>query len=59
MKNRSGKINEAASLLGKASAAARREKWGEKEFIRKMRKWGKLGGRPKGSRKKKSKRGEE
>lgn len=38
---------KAASLLGKASAAARREKWGEEEFKRKMQQWGKLGGRPK------------
>ena len=39
-------INRAASLMGKRSAAVRRQKWGEKEFIRKMQEWGKLGGRP-------------
>jgi len=33
------------------------EKWGKKEFERRMREWGKLGGRPKGSGKKKGKRG--
>jgi hypothetical protein len=53
MKKRSGaKINEAASLLGKRSAYARRKKWGKAEFERRMREWGKLGGRPKGSSKK-------
>jgi len=55
MKKRKGKINEAASLLGKRSANARRKKWGEKEFARKMRVWGKLGGRPKGTGKTKRK----
>jgi hypothetical protein len=40
------KKNEAARSLAKKSVQARREKWGEKEFVRKMRKWGKLGGRP-------------
>ena len=39
-------VNEAASLLGKRSAAVRKRKWGKKEFERKMREWGKLGGRP-------------
>jgi len=58
MKRPSRKINEAASLLGKKSAQARKAKWGEKEFVRKMREWGKKGGRPKGSGKKKRKRGQ-
>jgi hypothetical protein len=40
------KKNEAAQMLAKRSVRARREKWGEKEFLRRMRKWGKLGGRP-------------
>jgi hypothetical protein len=40
------KKNEAALLLAKKSVQARREKWGEKAFVQKMRKWGKLGGRP-------------
>lgn len=53
MKKQIGKkVNQAASLLGKRSANARREKWGKAEFERRMRAWGKLGGRPKGSRKK-------
>ena len=30
---------------------------GQKEFVRRLRKWGKLGGRPKGSGKKKQKPG--
>jgi hypothetical protein len=50
-----GKVNEAASLLGKRSAKARRKKWGTAEFKRRMQKWGKLGGRPKESGKKKKK----
>jgi hypothetical protein len=58
MKKRADAVNQAASLLGNRSAAARRKKWGEKAFLRKMRTWGKLGGRPKGSGKKNSKRGE-
>lgn len=40
-------------MLGKRSASARRKKWGEKEFERRMKAWGKLGGRPKGAKKKK------
>jgi hypothetical protein len=48
-------LNKAASLLGCKSALARRKKWGKKEFVRKMREWGKLGGRPKGSGKAKQK----
>lgn len=41
-------VNEAASLMGQRSAEARRKKWGKREFTKKMREWGKLGGRPKG-----------
>ena len=44
--------------MGKKSAKARAAKWGKKEFTRRMREWGKLGGRPKGGGKKKQKRGE-
>jgi hypothetical protein len=47
------KINKAASLLGKRSAEARKKKWGKAEFEHRMQEWGKLGGRPKGSGKKK------
>jgi hypothetical protein len=43
----------AASLMGRLSAEARKKKWGKREFVAKMREWGKLGGRPKGSGKKK------
>lgn len=50
-------VNKAASLMGRKSVEARKKKWGAKEFVRKMRKWGKLGGRPKRSDKEKSKRG--
>ena len=53
MKKQSGtKVNEAASLLGKRSARVRRKNWGKAEFERRLREWGKLGGRPKGSGKK-------
>ena len=51
MKNSKSKAIEAASLLGRRSAKARREQWGEAEFERRMQEWGKLGGRPKGSSK--------
>ncbi len=42
-------VRNAASALGKRSAGVRRKKWGEREFVRRMREWGKLGGRPKKS----------
>ena len=51
-------ISNAASLMGRKSAEARKRKWGKREFVRKMQEWGKLGGRPKGSGKKNQKRGE-
>jgi hypothetical protein len=51
-KNTGERVNKAASLLGKRSAKARRKKWGKTEFERRMREWGKLGGRPKGGGKK-------
>jgi len=41
-------LTSAASLMGRRSAEARRKKWGAAEFKRRMREWGKLGGRPKG-----------
>ncbi len=47
-------VSHAASLLGRKSVEARKKKWGKKEFVRRLRAWGKLGGRPKGSGKKKS-----
>ena len=50
-------ISKAASLMGRKSAKARTAKWGRKEFVRRMREWGKLGGRPKGSGKKAKKGG--
>jgi hypothetical protein len=48
-------LNKAASLMGRRSAEARKKKWGKKEFLRRMQEWGKLGGRPKGTSKKKTK----
>jgi hypothetical protein len=51
-------ISNAASLMGRRSAEARIQRWGKREFVAKMREWGRLGGRPKGSSKKQqSKRG--
>jgi hypothetical protein len=52
-------IKKAASLMGRKSVEARKKKWGKKEFVRRMRELGKLGGRPKGSVKEKSRRGDE
>lgn len=40
------KTSDAAKELAKRSVEARKKKWGKKEFARKMREWGKLGGRP-------------
>jgi hypothetical protein len=40
------KTSKAGQVLGRKSVRVRREKWGEKEFARRMREWGKLGGRP-------------
>ncbi len=42
-------VSKAASVMGRKSAKVRQEKWGKKEFVRRMQEWGKLGGRPKGS----------
>ena len=52
MKKRSDKdveaqIREVMGLLGKRSAEARQKKWGKREFTKRMREYGKLGGRPK------------
>ena len=44
------KISEVMSLIGKRSAEVRRQKWGKKEFLERMREYGKLGGRPKKSK---------
>ena len=53
MKRKPTDASAAASLMGRRSAEARKQKWGKAEFERRMRAWGKLGGRPKGSSKKK------
>jgi hypothetical protein len=45
-------VSKAANLMGRRSAQARIKMWGRAEFERRMREWGKLGGRPKGSGKK-------
>jgi len=46
--------SQAARALARRSVEVRREKWGEKEFKRRLREWGKLGGRPKGSGRKRA-----
>jgi hypothetical protein len=43
-------IRKAAEALARRSIEARKRAWGEDEFRNRMREWGKLGGRPKGSR---------
>jgi hypothetical protein len=50
--DRMTEIGRAASIMGRRSAQSRIKKWGRREFLRKMREWGKQGGRPKGSGKK-------
>lgn len=51
-------MQSAASLMGRRSAEVRIKRWGKREFVAKMREWGKLGGRPTGSgTKQRSKRG--
>jgi hypothetical protein len=52
-------VSKAASLMGYRSARARIKKWGKAEFERRMRAWGQLGGRPKGSGKRNRKRGKQ
>jgi len=49
--------SRAARLLGHRSVEVRIGKWGKREFVKRMQEWGKLGGRPKGSGKKASKKG--
>ncbi len=49
--------SQAAKLLGRRSAEVREEQWGRREFVKRMREWGKLGGRPKGSKNKAKKGG--
>ena len=49
--------SKAASVLGRRSAKVRQEKWGRRDFVKRMQEWGKLGGRPKGSGKKQKKGG--
>ena len=50
------KINEVMSLLGQRSAEVRQKKWGKREFVKKMREYGKLGGRPPKSKPKEGKK---
>jgi hypothetical protein len=44
------KASEAARELAKLSVAARRRKWGDEGFRKKLRAWGKRGGRPRGKK---------
>jgi len=41
------KISEVMSLMGKRSALARQKQWGKREFVERMREYGKQGGRSK------------
>jgi hypothetical protein len=50
-------LNRAASLMGRRSVESRIKMWGKREFVRRLQEWGKLGGRPKGSEKKRLKKG--
>ena len=43
----SKKASEAGSVLGKRSVRARKQQWGEAEYLRRQREYGKRGGRPK------------
>ncbi len=47
----SKKASEAASLLGKRSVRARIAQWGEAEYLRRQSEYGKLGGRPRKTKK--------
>lgn len=51
-------VKRAANLMAQRSVEARIKKWGKREFVKRMQEWGKLGGRPKGSGTKKTKKGE-
>ena len=42
-------MSQAASMMGRRSVEVRIKAWGKLEFTRRMREWGKKGGRPKGS----------
>jgi len=53
----SNEIRKAAEALARRSIEARKNAWGEDEFRNRMREWGKLGGRPKGSGKNQTKKG--
>jgi hypothetical protein len=44
------KISEVMSLMAQRSVEARQKAWGKREFKKRMREWGKLGGRPKKSK---------
>jgi hypothetical protein len=45
--------------MARRSVEARKRAWGEDEFRNRMREWGKMGGRPKGSVKQNSTKGNE
>jgi len=46
-KDTEAKISEVMSLMAQRSVEARQKAWGKREFKKRMREWGKLGGRPK------------
>ena len=53
----SSETRKAARALARLSIEARKRAWGEDEFRKRMREWGKMGGRPKGSRTNETKKG--
>jgi hypothetical protein len=53
----SNQVRNAAKALAKRSIEARKQAWGEDGFRNRMRKWGKMGGRPRGSGTKQTKGG--
>ena len=57
MKNRRTSRESWGVALASLSIEARKRAWGEVEFRNRMREWGKMGGRPKGSRTNKTKKG--
>ena len=50
-------VREAARALARRSIEARKRAWGEDGFRNRLREWGRMGGRPKNSRKNQTKKG--
>jgi hypothetical protein len=50
-------VREAARALARRSIEARKRAWGEDGFRNRLREWGRMGERPKNSRKNQTKKG--